>query len=425
MKKYLKQIWYEAVHQPVIAVVTVTGTALAIFLIMAVVMLDSIQTRPFAPESRRPLFLHAKFINIGSLDGQSNSSANISEPLVRRLYDNTEGSAGTTIMTETQSGDISAIGAPTSVRYFLPTDDRFWQVFDFNFLAGEPYSANACDSRAQVTVLTRSLAEFLFGSVEGATGNTVKIKQRPFRVVGVVEDVSPLATTAYAELYIPYRSMNYEEALWDDDGYFGPFRAVILAKDKDSFATIRADIEARKRSFDAELHGKDMQLLDHGSPFDQSVVGTVHGSNTDPDDSDSTIRIFTYIILLLIPAINLSSLTQGRLRSRIAEIGVRRSFGATRASVIFDIIVENFVITIAGALIGLLLTVIFGLFFGDAIFAGLKVQRSVNISIGMILDWKFFAVATGVAFILNLLSSGIPAWRASRVDPVAALSGKI
>lgn len=425
MKKYLKQIWYEAKHQPVIAAVTVTGTALAIFLIMAVVMMDTIRIRPFAPESRRELLLHGKYINIGSLDGEENSSANMSEYLTKFLFDDLDGAEITSVITEYNSGDISATGAPTSVRYFLPTDDKFWQIFDFDFIAGAPYDRNAFDSRAKVTVLTRSLAEFLFGSAENAMGNTVRIKQRPFRVIGVVEDVSPLATTAYAELYIPYRSLNFDRITWDNDGYFGPFRCVILAKDKDSFATIRADVAARKRSFDTELRPKNRTLVDHGSPFDQATVGNVRGSNTDPDTSDNTVRLVTYVILLLIPAINLSTMTQGRLRHRTAEIGVRRAFGATRSSVIFDILVENFVITLAGAAIGLIFSVIFALFFGDAIFAGLEVSRSVNVSIGMLVDWQLFVIATAAAFILNLLSSGIPAWRASRVDPVAALSGRV
>ena len=45
-------------------------------------------------------------------------------------------------------------------------------------------------------------------------------------------------------------------------------------------------------------------------------------------------RVIIFIILLLVPAINLSSMTQSRLRQRVAEIGVRRAFGSTRIEMV-------------------------------------------------------------------------------------------
>ena len=43
----------------------------------------------------------------------------------------------------------------------------------------------------------------------------------------------------------------------------------------------------------------------------------------------------------------------------------------------------------------------------------------------LLFDWKLYSMALLFCFILNMLSSGVPAWRASRIDPVRALSGKI
>ena len=54
-------------------------------------------------------------------------------------------------------------------------------------------------------------------------------------------------------------------------------------------------------------------------------------ANGSPDiKTERNKRLLVYAILLIIPAINLSSMTQSRLRQRVAEIGVRRSFGSTR-----------------------------------------------------------------------------------------------
>ena len=44
-----------------------------------------------------------------------------------------------------------------------------------------------------------------------------------------------------------------------------------------------------------------------------------------------------------------------------------------------------------------------------------------HVSVWMLLNWRTLLWAIGFCFVLNLLSSGIPAWRASRVSPVEAI----
>ena len=51
--KYIKEALADLLNQPVIGVVTLFGTALAIFLIMIVVMTSEVKVMPLAPESRR------------------------------------------------------------------------------------------------------------------------------------------------------------------------------------------------------------------------------------------------------------------------------------------------------------------------------------------------------------------------------------
>ncbi len=48
---YIKQITAEMRQQPLIGIITLSGTALAIFLIMVVVMLQEMEVTPIAPES--------------------------------------------------------------------------------------------------------------------------------------------------------------------------------------------------------------------------------------------------------------------------------------------------------------------------------------------------------------------------------------
>lgn len=131
-----------------------------------------------------------------------------------------------------------------------------------------------------------------------------------------------------------------------------------------------------------------------------------------------------YAILLLVPAINLSSMLHSRMRRRISEIGVQRAFGCTRLRIIGDIISENFIITVAGGLIGFGLGVIFtlnyeGLFQTDSNFG-----RSDTPALSTLLDWHILLTAFIFCFILNVISASIPAWHASRTDIVDAINSK-
>lgn len=66
IKLYFKQALAQLRQQPIISLVSVLGTALAIFLIMLVVMIQQVKVAPFSPESNRDRFLHFAFMSISN-----------------------------------------------------------------------------------------------------------------------------------------------------------------------------------------------------------------------------------------------------------------------------------------------------------------------------------------------------------------------
>ena len=120
-------------------------------------------------------------------------------------------------------------------------------------------------------------------------------------------------------------------------------------------------------------------------------------------------------------------MTQSRLRQRVSEIGVRRAFGSTRMEVMSQIIAENFIVTMMAGALGLLMSVVFAFVGSSMIFAQEYSYNSVlpEVDITMLLQLDTFLWAFFFCFVLNLLSSGFPAWRASRIGIVNAISGKL
>ena len=120
------------------------------------------------------------------------------------------------------------------------------------------------------------------------------------------------------------------------------------------------------------------------------------------------------LLFMLLPAVNLMNITLSRIVERSEEIGVRKAFGASSWHLVGQLLVENSVLCLIGGALSLVLA------------AGSL--RAIEVS-GMLpyaefhLNWRLFAVALALALVFALLSGVGPAWRMSRLRPVAALRG--
>lgn len=93
MKSKIRQIIYDLRTQPIIAWVTMAGTALTVFLIMTVVMLQQVGVTSFAPESHRDRMLYGMYIHIKGIGSNSSidNSSGLSREMARKMYDGLEG----------------------------------------------------------------------------------------------------------------------------------------------------------------------------------------------------------------------------------------------------------------------------------------------------------------------------------------------
>lgn len=87
---YFKQIYYEMKHQRMMTWVSISGTALAIFLVMAFIMADRINTVEVAPESNRARILQATGLHIIE-EKNEGSTWGLNYKLLDRLYGNLDG----------------------------------------------------------------------------------------------------------------------------------------------------------------------------------------------------------------------------------------------------------------------------------------------------------------------------------------------
>ncbi len=420
---YIKQVWYEMRHQKMMTWVSISGTALSIFLVMAFFMTENAKLASISPETDRGRIMTGQYIELCNQTDRWSSSGGLSYEGAKRLYEGLKGVEKQSYSSSwNQTLNVGIKGEKTYPFSLKNTDDEFWKMFDFKFLYGKPYDAASVESVEKKAVVTRSVARKVFKR-DDVVGEEIRLNRVPYVICGVVENVSPLLKSTYADIFTPLDLKSQPNR----SPYMGNVNTYLLLEDGVDPNSLRRQVEQRYKSLNAVLAKEKIEANYHGQPYDaDQVANGGYGSNTSPDLKSKRNRDYlVYLVLLLIPAINLSSMTRSRLRHRISEIGVRRAFGAKRTSILAQMLGENFIITLTGGIIGLALSMAFMLTLYDVFFptniGWMKVTES-NPTLEMFFTWKTFFIAVLFCFVLNLFSAFLPSWRASRVEPAEAIS---
>lgn len=116
-------------------------------------------------------------------------------------------------------------------------------------------------------------------------------------------------------------------------------------------------------------------------------------------------------VVLIVGCVNLASLLMARAATRRAEMSVRVAMGAERVRLIRQLLTESVVLSLAGAVVGLVVA-----HAGTAWLWSIRPPFFPADGIDLSFDWRVFAF-TGVVSVGAALAFGlIPAWRATRVD---------
>lgn len=433
--KYFKKAWQSLCQQPVVTTVSIIGTALSIFLIMVVVLMHEVKVLPFAPESERDRMMHAASLvltdQINGNENQNISSGGFSLSLLQELFDHSKYIETMTIYqvyneTTLLSNGVDATAMKADMKQ---TDDKFWRVFNFDFIDGKPYDEATFKSAQKVAVICESAAKQLFGTSKVA-GREVQLNYQPFRIIGVVHDVSNLTENAYAQVWMPYTTSQSVLVAWSEDGpkIRGQLSAsMILYKSSDK-SKLKAETKHRIAIINSRLKSYGTKIVNMGYPYNQFEKSIAGYSYVKPDPAGFyRQQFFILLILLLIPTINLTSMTHSRLHRYVSEIGVKRAFGYRRSQIVQDIIIENLALSVAAGLIGLLFCILFAYFGSDIVFAKSWMDDGgrPTVDLSVLINPTVFLLAFIFCFILNLMSSIIPAWQASRTNIVNAINGRL
>jgi ABC-type antimicrobial peptide transport system permease subunit len=209
-------------------------------------------------------------------------------------------------------------------------------------------------------------------------------------IVGLVDDVkqSALDTAAIGQVYVPVAQ--------DDTG--GGMRAVnLVVRSSRDTASVAADIRGA------------MQRLDASLPAVVEPLGDLVDDSARPQRFSMTVMAGFAGVALLLAALGIYGVLANAVTQQTQEIGVRIAMGATAFDVMWMVLRRAMTLMGIGLVVG-----IGGAMALTRTMAGLLFEVRPT-------DAASFGGAVATLALVAILASLIPAWRATKVDPIVAL----
>ena len=298
------------------------------------------------------------------------------------------------------------------------TEPGFFRFFQFRFTEGAPFTQDDFDSGRRNVVITEEIRNILFGKGGRAVGSTLSLNNLDYRICGVVETPSLLTEKCVADIYVPAAA----------DGLFRGWGAgyeklqayvymSVPAAKRDAFMQELKEVEARYNSVHTDKP-VDIAASMHTHNF---MVWSEMGYYVFDSKEGSIIWyvVSAILLLLLVPALNLSGMVASRMERRLPEMAIRKAFGAKRRMLLGQVIMENLLLTLMGGAIGLCLawTALYG--WRDWVFYVFSSNNDLYGSVPLIKGEMFFGpaiflIALLICTLLNVLAATLPAWLSLR-----------
>jgi putative ABC transport system permease protein len=287
---------------------------------------------------------------------------------------------------------------PTTIIY--GADEDYLNIAGYQLEAGRNFTSTETQLGRNIVLLGTSVAQKLFPnySVANIVGKNISVRNIQFLVVGLLKEKgSSLTFNGDKMVIIPLQTQRK---------YFGShtnsYNLSVMVSDAMAISPAMAEAESvfrRVRKIPvSETSDFEMEKSD--------------GLITLIVDNTATLQmaaIFIGLITLFGAAIGLMNIMLVSVTERTREIGICKSLGATRQTILIQFLAEAVVICQLGGLVG--------------IFLGIIAGNWVTFVVGgsFVVPWGWISLGFSLCFVVGIISGLYPAIKASKLDPIEAL----
>lgn len=283
-----------------------------------------------------------------------------------------------------------------SVRMMGVTDNMS-EIEDKTLEEGRFFSKEEVTRNAAIAVIGMDVKEKFF-EFTSPLGKTLKIRGVPVTIIGVEQKRgSFFGQSQDRHIYIPITLHNQIFNRTNGIQVHGK------TLDKETFKPAIDEAELMLRNY--------RQLL--GSEESTFSVVNVDEFNKTMDQVTGMIAgvvIPITMIILVVGGIVVMNIMLVSVTERTFEVGLRKAIGATRKQIMLQFLIESALLCVVGGILGLLLAV------------GATQLVGYLLSMTMTITMIYVVLSVGVSTLIGVLAGLYPAWKASRLDPIVALT---
>jgi putative ABC transport system permease protein len=295
-----------------------------------------------------------------------------------------------------QEGSYQVIGATAD----------YGIVRDLDIQDGAFFTADQVASNSSVVVIGHTVAGDLFGSADAAVGQSVRINNNAFQVVGVLEESGGVGFGSNdSRTFVPLEVA--QGRLFNANRHRGSY----------SVGTISIQVATAEGMDAAAQRIEQILRMRHGLGAEDENDFTI-SSQADQLATLSTVTNTLTILLgsiggisLLVGGIGIMNIMLVSVTERTREIGLRKAVGAHNNDILLQFLIEALVLCVIGGLIGI------GISYGLAYL----LSQLPFMPFGIVIEYWALAMALGVSSGSGFIFGLYPAWRATKLDPIEAL----
>jgi len=275
-------------------------------------------------------------------------------------------------------------------------------IRDWSFTSGGPFTQTDLDSASRVALIGQTIVENLFDPGEEPVDAVIRIKNVPFRVIGVLapKGQSSQGSDQDDVIFIPFSTA---ERKVFGTSFIGSVAAMFGSTDQvEDLPTAAEQIREVLRA----RHRLQAEQNDDFTIRTQVDIGKVQEGTSET----LTMMLFAIAsVSLLVGGIGIMNILLVSVTERTREIGVRMAVGAKRYHIVMQFLIEAMTLSLVGGVFGIVLGV-----------AGAKLTTLV-VGWPTIISGKVIVISFFFSLVVGLFFGLYPANKAARLNPIEAL----
>jgi putative ABC transport system permease protein len=275
---------------------------------------------------------------------------------------------------------------------------NFVEIEDKNIIEGRFFSDEEVQRSAPVCVIGADVKEKYFND-KSAIGEKIRVKGALVTIVGVEDKRGALPGTSFDRaLYLPI-TLHIQIYGKGTDGLQIHGKGITDEQFLDSIEEARLYLRNKRGLVGSEDDSFGLvNTKELGNQIDQ-FTGAIAG-----------VVIPITLITLVVGGIVVMNIMLVSVTERTFEIGLRKALGATRHQILTQFLIESSVLCIVGGILGLLLA------------SGVTTLITVLAEITMTITIGYIILSFGVSTVIGVVAGLYPAFKASKLDPIIALT---